>query len=305
MYVLMTILFVISANASDSIISIQLPSPSSIAISRWEKFHRFVGKDIENFTAQHLNSVTQDMSAVFYPFGGADVLYPLYLYPAVKDIVLAGLESPGCIDDFKELDPEAAFSQLESLLKRSFFITTQMSQQLSKKTGVISPILLQLKLLGVNEVHLSLPDLPFAGVKIKFKHNNIEKTVTYYQIDFHDTKDNSHFFTEMKNQHPHFACLLKAASYIPHQIGFQKIRDFIVHNSKIIIQDDTGIPLKKLKRFFNVKLFGSYTKPYGAEFKCYGQPDLAALSRKNNNILPFCFGYGCGRQPSLLILAVH
>lgn len=300
----MTSLFVISASASNTV-SVQLPSPSSTAVLGWKKFHRFVGKDIESFTAEYLTPATHDISTVFYPFGGADVLYPLYLYPDAQNIILAGLEFPGHPDHFKKVDSAAAFKQLESLLKRSFFITTQMGEQFSKKNGVIPPILLQLKLLGINEVRFSQPDLPFAGIKMEFEHNNKRKTVTYYRINFHDTKDNSHFLKEIKNQHPHFACLLKATSYIPHQIGFLKIRDFIVRNSNVIIQDDTGIPLKKLKKFFNVKLFGNYTKPYGAEFKCYNQPDLAALSHKSHNVkLPFCFGYGCGRQPSSLILAI-
>ncbi|MBI1954168.1 MAG: hypothetical protein HYS39_01010 [Proteobacteria bacterium] len=283
---------------------IYLPSPSPQALASWQKFHRFTGKDLASFISQHLIPITQDISTVFYPFGGPDVLYPLSLYPKATNVILVGLEFPG--QEFMTLDPASSFIQTKSLLRRSFFITSQMSKQFSKKTGVIPPILLQLKLLGVKEVTLFPFNKPYRGVKVSFQHNQLAKNIIYYRVNLQDNRNPSPFLKDIVDQYPDFACLLKASSYIPHQQGFRKIRDFIVNQSKVIIQDDSGIPLKKLKELFDINTFGRYIKPYGIEFKNYFQQDLADLTQKNKSLLPFCFGYGCRapHQPSSLILAV-
>ena len=86
--------------------------------------------------------------------------------------------------------------------------------------------------------------------------------------------------------------MLKAASYLMHEPGFSRVREFLLAKSNMILQDDSGIPLRFLERpDWNIRYCGLYVGPIET-FKKYWQPDLAAESaRSAPTPLPFGFGY--------------
>src|ERR1035441_7736220 len=100
---------------------------------------------------------------------------------------------------------------------------------------------------------------------------------------------------------------LKAASYMLHKPGFSMIRERILSDSLVILQDDSGIPY----HFFatatwRVQLYGEYVRPYGS-FRPLEQPDLRkaylTTGEKGPKPLDFRIGYGYGRVESNLLLA--
>jgi hypothetical protein len=98
--------------------------------------------------------------------------------------------------------------------------------------------------------------------------------------------------------------LLKSASYLPHEGGFSTIRDFLLEQSDIIVEDDSGIEY----RYFDparwqMRLFGDYQAPIDI-FKQYYQPDLSdAYSRSSPEALPFGIGYrGWDPKKSALVV---
>jgi hypothetical protein len=99
--------------------------------------------------------------------------------------------------------------------------------------------------------------------------------------------------------------LLKAASYLLHQDSFSITRDWLLSHSAVILQDDSGIPI----RFFpanqwTIRVFGAYHSPIEL-FKQYYQPDLRQIyDQANPKTLTFGFGYQVGRN-STVILAVR
>ena len=70
------------------------------------------------------------------------------------------------------------------------------------------------------------------------------------------------------------------------------MRDFLLENSRAIVQDDSGIPLSVLRaRDWQVMYFGNYTTPLDI-FAKHDQPDLrAAYASGAGFSLPFGFGY--------------
>ena len=86
--------------------------------------------------------------------------------------------------------------------------------------------------------------------------------------------------------------LLKAASYLPHEAGFSRIREWILARSRVIVQDPSGIPFHHFDPAqWNVRLWGSQGKPIEL-FAKYQQPHLeAALAQAPRPALPFGFGY--------------
>ena len=100
--------------------------------------------------------------------------------------------------------------------------------------------------------------------------------------------------------------LLKSASYLMFQSGFEKVRNFLLTHSRALIQDDSGIPLKDFDPAkWNLRLFGSYSAPIDL-FKEHFQPDLQALySQSQAPPLEFGIGYRWSRTRSTLMLALH
>ena len=78
-------------------------------------------------------------------------------------------------------------------------------------------------------------------------------------------------------------------------------------NAKVILQDDTGVPLKELSKDFRIHLFGNYLKPYGKEWVGYFQKDLYKMYQEtvSESDITFCYGYGCGRSPVAMMLAIR
>ena len=105
---------------------------------------------------------------------------------------------------------------------------------------------------------------------------------------------------------PESDTLIKSASYLMHHQNFSQIRATILAKSRMVIEDDSGIPF----RFFDsaawdVRLHGVYTDPI-ALFANWRQDDLklafsARDARKENLPLDFAIGYKHVRESNLLV----
>ena len=74
--------------------------------------------------------------------------------------------------------------------------------------------------------------------------------------------------------------LLKAASYLMHAKNFSQVRDFLLTHSKVILQDDSGIPCRFFdKHKWDIRYCGQYVGPI-ERFKKYPQPDLVKRVRQ-------------------------
>jgi len=99
--------------------------------------------------------------------------------------------------------------------------------------------------------------------------------------------------------------LVKSASFLLHWRMCEGLRAYILENSNMILEDDTGIPFRFFRpEQWQVDLFGAYSapdKPFRKEY----QPDLAAAFEEGTRVreLGFSLGYGYGRRPSSMILA--
>jgi hypothetical protein len=89
-----------------------------------------------------------------------------------------------------------------------------------------------------------------------------------------------------------------------HRLDFNEVRDFLLTNSTLILQDDSGIPF----RFFasdkwDLRFAGRYVGPI-ATFKEFPQPDLARAYTENPRaMLDFGFGYQWQPRRSSLMVA--
>src|SRR5947208_6552219 len=248
---------------------------------------------------------------VFYMFSGPDFLYASIFFPLSSNYVLAGLEPIGNVPDLAQVPPEMLRADLislrnsmNSILRFQYFITKEMRTDLGRGnvSGTLPILYVFLARLGYTIVDVTHVSSPAEGVKITFGGGEQPQTLCYFKTDLAGG-GNSAFLRWCAARGPGLS-LLKAASFLMHGDGFSGVRNFLVQNSRVIIQDDSGIPLRAFPKGWKVNCYGRYV-PHKDEFQKYYQPDLAALVGQNETPLGFAFGYHWQREDGLLMLATR
>ncbi len=270
---------------------------------------------------------------LFYMFSGPDFLYANLLFPKAKTYVMAGLELPGDIPDVTNL-PKSSIprelaglrTSLNSALSYSFFITKDMRRHLNGRrlTGTLPVLFVFLARSGNNIESVSYVNLDkdgtqhradaatqaegkydSVGVKITFSgEDHQQQTLYYFRTDLSDAGTEHSGFLKFCEQFDAGDSLIKSASYLPHSNGFSHVRNFLLKHSAVIVQDDTGIPLKDFDmKEWNVEPFGAYVRPISLFHRNY-QPDLRNLFVKQHpHPVHFSFGYQWRGGKSMVLLA--
>jgi hypothetical protein len=286
--------------------------------------------NIRTFQAENIAPATQQSHTCVYLFSGPDFLYADAMFPNCTTFILKGLEPVVPIPDLATLPPAALFGTLESIqtslntiLSFSFFKTKDMREEFerSQLKGVLPAIFVFMARTGkdIKEIqYLSLDKEgnvlqgfqgATRGAKITFTDlaSKSEKVMYYFTSDLSDdaAKRNPGLLRFCQTQGPANS-LLKAASYLLHEGGFETVRNFLLQNSTAILQDDSGIPVRYFTADrWTLRFFGVYAAPIDL-FKKFYQSDLrqdyAASSPKP---LTFGFGYRWSSRSSTLFLAVR
>jgi len=152
------------------------------------------------------------------------------------------------------------------------------------------------------------PRISLNGNRITFvRGNQAPRTLEYYGLDVTDQELRWYpdFLETIVGKAQPATVLIKSASYLLHDRQFAGTRAMILKTADIIVQDDTGVPLKFLKSAgMDVKLYGVYTAPI-KPLTYATQPDLEAEFRAAGTVPPinFPFGYHGKSGRSMLLLA--
>jgi hypothetical protein len=266
---------------------------------------------------------------MFYMFSGPDFIYADAFFPKATTYVLSALEPVGSVPDLTRLPRGSIGSSLyqieqslSSILAFSFFITKQMRMDLSAgQTSGVLPILYvflarsgktirDVSLVSLDANGAVLPKGQAAGknaapgVKIVFAGSDgVEKTLYYFTTNLANDGVRSGGFLKFCEALAPGDSLIKSASYLMHAGDFSSVRNFLLAKSAVVIQDDSGIPL----RYFDSSKwkfapFGRYLGPI-AEFPGRYQPTYAELFRKSQP-LDFGIGYRWRTHETHLLLAI-
>jgi len=307
----------------------------------WTLYSRGVNTDWRRLKSQYLDRIGAWRSrtlnnfstgkAGFYPFSGPDVANLLAFFPEEGQYIMIGLERVGCVPVSAADYTPAYFTDLRrsvrSIVALGFFRTVEMQRDFSGDgegavQGVLPALLLFLSRAGYSVVEVTpvgisrqgavVPNLEQAkretrGVAIQFKDaRHGVRTLTYFSLNLQNSALERKPGTLRYLQGLTSAdTLVKAASYLMHYRNFSTVRSAILSQSRIVVEDDSGIPF----HFFDaatwdVHLYGTYTKPI-ALFKNSAQDDLreAFSSRPDVQPLEFGIGYRFRAHESNLILA--
>ena len=192
---------------------------------------------------------------VFYMFSGPDFLYASIFFPLSSNYVLAGLEPVGNVPDLIRVPSEMLRADLVSLrnsmnsiLRFQYFITKEMRADLGQGnvSGTLPILYVFLARLGYTINDVTRVNSPAEGVKITFSGAEQPQTLYYFKTDLAGG-GNSAFLRWCAARGPGLS-LLKAASFLMHGDGFSGVRNFLLQKSRVIIQDDSGIPLRDFPR---------------------------------------------------------
>ncbi|HEX4697044.1 MAG TPA: hypothetical protein VH254_05180 [Candidatus Udaeobacter sp.] len=294
-----------------------------------EQFSKLTVRQLEKLHAwqqTYLPESLQSFPVVFYMFSGPDFLYADQLFPKAAVYVLCGKESMGpAPDPLRIANLAGALGNLENAMKSSlsttYFITKDMKVDLHEQNlnGVL-PILYAF----IARADKSITNVTFGsvtgggafqegarggipGVRIKYTDNQSgdSQTMYYFTTDISDGGIKATpGFLKFCQRLGAGASLLKSSSYLMFENGFATIRNFVLDHSRLIVQDDSGIPLTYFdSNKWGLRFFGVYLGPIEL-FKQHFQPRLQELfAQTNPPPLDFGFGYRWNYKEANLLVA--
>ena len=274
---------------------------------------------IRIWRGEFLAPATKFSHTCLYFFSGPDFLYADTFYPDCNTYVLVSLESIESIPELQSVPAALLQNTLQSievslntLLNFGYFETQDLREysQRSQLKGVLPIIFVFLARSGKEILNVDYNSLgKGAGVKVTFLDpaTGAQKVLYYFSADLSDDglKRNSAVLRFCNSLGPTNS-LLKAASYLLHQNGFNIARNYLLRISASILQDDSGIPLRYFSpQNWTLRFFGTYIGPIDL-FKRFYQPELRQYyATSSPKPLTFGFGYRYNRQEATLIFAVR
>ncbi|MEI6676098.1 MAG: hypothetical protein WCO57_13065 [Verrucomicrobiota bacterium] len=269
---------------------------------------------MQSWSESELATLTGADGTVLYPFGGPDLLHVSTLFPQARSFVLMGLEPVGDVPALATLPPDelptvlATFRQVtHAQLTTGYFITKDMRSDLQRSSlrGVIPILLSTVALTGgrVESVNrLSAGGKP--GVEMRYcDAAGVAHHVCYVEGDL----SNSGFgggYRQWLAGLGGDVTYFKAASYLMHDNHFSQAREFFLSQSRLILQDDSGIPFRHFPHGWSLRLFGTYDRPIEL-FSKYQQADLRqAYASRHNSQIDFGTGYHVSASEGNLLLSI-
>ena len=293
----------------------------------WADFAWRHDSPIRSWASSNIGDL-KSANALFYPFSGPDFLFTQSFFPGAETLVLCGLEPCEPLPAVGQLSVSEMSSGLSGLqtslttvMQFSFFITKDMRNDLesTRFRGVLPVILTFMARTGHTVDSLDLVSLDSSGnpgvvsgnggsapgALIRCTGpNGQKKRVFYFRQDLSDDSLSAGSpllrFVSSLGSPPTFA---KSASYLMHEGGFSNIRNYILRNSRGLVQDPSGVPYNSLLGAnWNVQLYGNYSGTLDI-FSSHHQPDLISAYRAGK-ATPLNFGIGYLYEPEKTCLMV-
>jgi hypothetical protein len=274
---------------------------------------------LHNWQAAFLPQSRQPIPVAYYMFSGPDFMYVDQFLPNASTYIMCGKEALGPFPDPLRMDIGylgVALQNLENAMKSAltatYFVTRDMKVDLQQQqlNGTIPILYVFLARAGKiiqdvrfvsldrgGQLHESVSGKGGTpGVQISYTDDQSgrKQTLYYFTTDLSDSGiATDPGFMKFCDQQGVGASFLKSSSYLMFESGFNRVRDFLLTHSRLVVQDDSGIPINYFTPDkWNIRLFGTYVGPIEL-FKQHYQPKLTELFQQSN---PPNFGIGFGYQ---------
>ena len=256
----------------------------------WTKYYTERVLALREWSYDEMGELNSKRFKFFYPFSGPDVLHGNMFFQNADTTIMFGLEAVGYVPLMKTTNKDSVSNYIKvvnnslyAVLNFSFFRTLALQKDLTNKgTGGTLPLLMLLlertgnRVLDVKGVNINkkgklvydelskhkLGNVP--GVEVTYCRGDSthESKLFYFKVDVSNSglyNKTPEFASYMKNMGEVYT-LIKSASYLMHTEDFTLVRSLILKQSKIVLQDDSGIPHSYfVKNNFDYTLYGTYT----------------------------------------------
>ena len=276
--------------------------------------------------------LTSPSPVLFYMFSGPDFLYANAFFPNASTYVMSGLEPTGPVPDLTKLSREGrarSFRDIEeslnSILTYSFFQTIDMRRNFAAADlrGTLPIIYVLLARTGktIREVSpLSLDQsgtqadeaggaegARVYGVKIDFVGDDGRlQTLYYFTVNVDNDGFKASGFARFCERLGTGDAFVKSASNLMHRANFSDVRSFLLEHTRLILQDDSGIPVSRFDQAsWRLRPFGHYSGPISLFANRYQSKLTQLFNQRPVELIDFGIGYRWHPQSSSLIVAVR
>ena len=256
---------------------------------------------------------------VFYPFSGPDFVTVSSLFPDADRYIMVAMQSGGAPAQLavmpaprqqafqaKFLREWAKFSRL------GFFRTDDLNEDLRDKQAYIGTTTILMTFahyMGytVKDVYPIVLDAasgnfvraeqgPWKSVRLILSRSGRTSSIDYVSVDLSDgylsQAQPMRDWLSKQSSHP---VLLKAASHLLQESYFSILRDMIVANAPMVVQDETGLNYTFLEKIGKVQLYGGFLYPHEL-FNRNKQASLAQAYKAANDVKPLPFGFSYNKS---------
>ncbi len=258
-----------SAYSQEEALRWQMAGPRVTAMREWS-------------TREILPLIPRDR-AVFYPFAGPDALHAIALFAESPQLVLVGLEPVGSVPAAAAAPPRF-FSRLGAALRDvhrlTFFRTHAMASDF-ERDGVLGALMATVARIGGTLTGVQTTQAN-TGARIDWVTNaGKTRRLDYVKADLANAglKADTQLTGTLRALAP-YVTFVKAASYLIGEARFSYVRQMILEDSAVVVQDDSGIPFHHFDGRWAMRFFGRYERP-SSPFEDRLQADLAeAFARR-------------------------
>ncbi|BDW10583.1 hypothetical protein PSHI8_06650 [Polynucleobacter sp. SHI8] len=297
--------------------------PANLKQEEWQKINELIQGSWSNYSTKmgkpmlswSSNEVHSDAKKVFYPFSGPDFTTLYQIYPQADHYVMSAQQRGERLVDLSQLSPSAASQTMEVLSSAwksfgsdGFFVTEYLFKYISTNKVKIGATTLIASFAHLHQ--FSIQKIVPISIDSDGSVKELTEDQSWDSVRFYLVKDNRPVILDyvrmdlsndgMKDSPAHLAffresakspVLLKAASHLPQHKGFTMIRDEMLNNAPMVVQDETGLDYQPLNQQFNTVLYGSFVKAYKV-FSTYNTELAKAYKlRDDEKKLPFRIGY--------------
>jgi hypothetical protein len=281
----------------------------------WASYDKQVGQPLAAWSNREV--AYWGRSTVFYPFSGPDFVTIARIFPGAERYVLVAIQKarqPAQLEAMNAAQRATFEKKLgdawEKFGKLGYFRTLDLNDDQRDGAGGVGTTTILMafaarlgyEVTAVKPLTFN-PDKgewePAAGntrtgsMRLSLLQEGRRVTLDYISVDLSDSalkaSEPKLAWIRQMAAHP---LLLKAASHLLQQPNFTVLRDALVANAPMVVQDETGLDYRDLRKIGPVRLYGKFTQTHRL-FTTTAQPELAAAYRaeKAPRELPFAFSY--------------
>ncbi len=283
------------------------------ADTAWQFYQKNMGEPMKHWAHDEVHAGVQ--ATIFYPFSGPDFVTVSQLYPNAERYVMVAMQlagEPASLENMSAIRSQNFQSKfLREWMKFSrlgFFRTDDLNEDLRDKYAQIgvTTILITFALYSGYDVKDVYPialdpgtnqfvksDGPWKSVRLTLSKAGKPVIVDYVSLNLSDSylsqDEPMRNWLNRETQHP---VLIKAASHLLQESYFSILRDQLVANAKMVVQDETGLNYSYLAQIGKVDLYGGFLYPHEL-FNRKKQESLALAYKESKTVkpLPFAFSY--------------